>query len=81
MTRDDLTARVFAIVAERVNVDDAAVVSHARLMDDLGADSVDMVEILMDLQDAFGIDIPDAEVERLDRVGAIVDYLAAKLGL
>ena len=81
MTRDDLTAQMRAIVAARFKAEPTKVTPDTRFMDDLGGDSVDVVELLMEFQEAFGLTIPDEDAEDLIRFGAAVDYLSAKLGV
>ena len=81
MTRDELTAKARAIVARSFNVDSAAVTGAALFNDDLGGDSVDVVEMLMELQEQFGVEIPDAEAEGFQRLDDVVAFMAGKLGL
>jgi acyl carrier protein len=81
MTQEELTAAVREIVARRLVVDPAEVTDDARFMDDLGGDSVDMVELLMELQQRFSVRIPDADFQRFTRFGYTVRYLAEKLGV
>lgn len=81
MTRKDLEDRLRDIVAKRLKLDAPAISANASFMDELGADSVDVVELLMDFQEAFGVTIPDADAEGLGRFDLALDYLAAKLRL
>lgn len=79
MTRDDISDRARDIVAKHLKIDPAAVQDGSGFLADLGADSVDFVELLMLFQEAFGVSIPDADADDLGRFGAAVDYLAEKL--
>ena len=81
MNREDLESRLRDIVARRLKLDTPAIGTNASFMEDLGADSVDVVELLMDFQEAFVVTIPDADAEGLGRFDLALDYLAAKLGL
>ncbi len=81
MTRDELTSQARAIVAKHLKIDPATIQDDSGFLADLGADSVDFVELLMHFQEAFGVTIPDAEADDLGRFGAAVDYLAAKVGI
>jgi acyl carrier protein len=79
MTRDDISNRARDIVAKHLKIDPAIIQDESGFLADLGADSVDFVELLMHFQEAFGVTIPDADADDLDRFGAAVDYLAGKL--
>lgn len=81
MTRDELSSQARAIVAKHLKIDPGAIEDHSDFLADLGADSVDFVELLMHFQESFGIVIPDADADGLGRFGAAVAYLAEKRGL
>lgn len=81
MTREELTDIVREIVVRRFLAEPAQVTDDARFMDDLGGDSVDMVEMLMELQQRFEVNIPDADFQKFMRFGYTVRYLAEKLGV
>lgn len=66
------------IVVEKLQVDEKQVTPEASFMEDLGADSLDTVELIMDLEEHFGIEIPDEEAEKLKTVQDAVDYITAK---
>jgi acyl carrier protein len=78
MTREEILAKVKAVVAEKLNVGEDQVTSDARFMEDLGADSLDAVELLMALEDEFELKIPEDEAQQLTTIGAVVDYLCTK---
>ncbi|MBM3327846.1 MAG: acyl carrier protein [Calditrichaeota bacterium] len=75
----DYESRVREIIVERLGVDAAKVTNEASFIDDLGADSLDTVELIMAFEEEFSIEIPDEEAEKLTTVGKSIDYLKAKL--
>lgn len=81
MTRDELNAQARAIVAKHLKIDAATIHDDSGFLADLGADSVDFVELLMHFQEAFGLTIPDADADDLGVFGAATDYLAEKLAI
>jgi acyl carrier protein len=60
---NDLEARIRALVADQLGVNSAEVTPDASILDDLGADSLDVVELVMSLEDTFDIEVPDEELE------------------
>ena len=72
--------KVKKIIAEKLSVDISEVVPEASFVDDLGADSLDTVELVMAFEKEFDIDIPDEEAEKLRTVGDALDYLHDKTG-
>ncbi len=71
----DVEAKVKEIIVEQLNVDKEAVVPTAKFVDDLGADSLDTVELVMALEEAFSLDIPDDDAEKIGTVGDAIDYI------
>lgn len=67
--------KVQKIIAEQLGISKDAVTADALISDDLGADSLDMVELVMAFSDEFGIDIPDEAAETIFTVGDVVNYL------
>lgn len=72
--------RVKKVVVEELGVKEEEVVEAASFTEDLGADSLDVVELVMALEDEFGIDIPDEEVGEIKTVGDAVSYIGKKQG-
>jgi len=67
--------RVKQIIVEQLGVDEAEVTPKASFVDDLGADSLDTVELVMALEEEFGIEVPDEQAEKLLTVGDVVKYI------
>lgn len=63
------------IISEQLEIDSETVTLETRLGEDLNADSLDIVEMLMALEDEFGVDIPDEEIEKMKTVGDVVSYI------
>ncbi|MFY9235388.1 MAG: acyl carrier protein [Fimbriimonadaceae bacterium] len=76
----DIFDRVKKVTVEELGVKEEEVVETASFTEDLGADSLDVVELVMALEDEFGIDIPDDEVNNIKTVGDAVDYIKKKQG-
>jgi len=71
--------RVAEIVAEQMGVDKAQVTGETSFVNDLGADSLDTVELVMEFEDEFDISIPDEDAEKIQTVGQAIDYVEAHL--
>ena len=67
--------RLKKIVVDQLGVDEAEVVPSASFTDDLNADSLDLVELIMSLEEEFGMEIPDDDAERIKTVGEAVEYI------
>ncbi|MBM0625351.1 acyl carrier protein [Helicobacter pylori] len=68
-----------AVIAEQLNVDAAQVTPEAEFVKDLGADSLDVVELIMALEEKFGIEIPDEQAEKIVNVGDVMRYIEKQL--
>ena len=72
--------KIKEIVIDKLGVEEAIVTVDAKFIDDLGADSLDTVELIMQFEEEFGIEIPDDDAENLLSVKQAVDYITEKLG-
>lgn len=77
---EDIEARVKAIVAEQLGVDEAEINRETSFVNDLNADSLDTVELVMEFEDEFDMNIPDEEAEKIQKIGQAVDYITQHMG-
>ena len=77
MTKDEIFGQVKEIMVEQLGVDEAEVTLAASFQDDLDADSLDLVELIMEMEDKFSIKISDEEAEKIKSVNDAVEYVAA----
>ncbi len=75
MSSEEVFEKVKGIIIEQLGVAETAVTMEASFIDDLGADSLDIVELVMALEEEFEIEIPDADAEKVVTVGDVVDYI------
>lgn len=75
----DLEGKVKQIIAEKLGVSEDKVTPQAAFVDDLGADSLDQVELIMAFEDAFDVEIPDEDAEKLKSVKDATEYLQGKV--
>ncbi len=79
MEKDELLNKIKAIVADKLSIGEDQITEEASFIDDLGADSLDTVELVMALEDEFDLDIPDEEAEKLTTVGKAIAYVLANV--
>ncbi len=69
--------KVKAILAEQFDVEEDKITADTDLQEDLGADSLDVVDLLMSIEDEFEVEVPDEEIENIKTVGSLVSYIEA----
>lgn len=79
MSTEVLMEKIKELVAERLGVDEAEITEEAKFIDDLGADSLDLVELIMDLESEFDLEIPEEDAEAILTVGDAIDYIEKNL--
>ncbi|NWG22543.1 MAG: acyl carrier protein [Chloroflexi bacterium] len=79
MPSPEMEARLRKIVAEQLSVDESKIVPGARFSEDLNADSLDLVEMIMSLEEEFGVEIPDEDAEKIISVQDALSYIEQKL--
>jgi acyl carrier protein len=75
LDREEVLAKIQEITADRLGVDESDVTPDASFREDLEADSLDLVELIMELEEQFGMEIPDEEAEKITTVEEAVDYV------
>ena len=78
MDRQEILKQVEEIIVEKLQANPSEVTEEASFVDDLGADSLDTVELVMEFEEKFSLDIPDEDAEKIRTVKDAVDYIAAK---
>ena len=76
--RTDMLEKVKAVIEEKLNADGEDITESTSFKDDLNADSLDLFELVMALEDEFGIEIPSEDLEKLETVGDVLEYLQDK---
>lgn len=76
----DVLDKVKSVIADKLEVEPSKITPEANFTDDLGADSLDVVELVMALEEEFDIEIPDEEAEKLTTVQSVIDYIKVKQG-
>lgn len=79
MGTEEIFEKVKGVIVDQLGVAEETVTNEATFLDDLGADSLDIVELIMALEEAFDIEIPDEEVEKAITVKDVVDYIVEKV--
>jgi len=77
----EIEAKVIQIVAEQMSVEKAEISRNTSFVNDLNADSLDTVELVMELEDEFDLTIPDEDAEKLKTVGEAIDYIKNKMSV
>lgn len=75
MSQEEIFEKVKEIIVEQLGVTETSVTLDASFIDDLGADSLDIVELIMALEEEFDTEIPDSDAEKVVTVGDVVDYI------
>ncbi len=77
---NNIEQRVKEIIADQLGVDIEQIKPESKFVDDLGADSLDVVELIMAFEEEFGIEIPDEDAEKIATVGDVLNYIKEKQG-
>jgi acyl carrier protein len=77
LTDQEIFGKVKGIVVEQLGVEESQVTEEATFINDLGADSLDIVELIMAFEEEFGLDIPDEDAEKISTVKDVVEYIKA----
>ncbi|MBI4579796.1 MAG: acyl carrier protein [Planctomycetes bacterium] len=80
MTSAEIEDKVFTIVSEQMAINKAEITRETSFINDLNADSLDIVELVMEFEDNFEMSIPDEEAEKIKTVGQAIDYIVANQG-
>ncbi|NLH94950.1 MAG: acyl carrier protein [Synergistaceae bacterium] len=81
MKKEEILSRLKEIVIDRLDVEESQIKNEASFIEDLGADSLDIVELIMGIEEEFDIEIPDEDAEKLTTVGEALNYVIGKLGV
>jgi acyl carrier protein len=81
MKKEEVLSRLKEIIVDRLDVEDDQIVPEASFVEDLGADSLDIVELIMGIEEEFDIEIPDEDAEKLTSVGEAMNYTLSKIGI
>jgi len=79
-SEEEIEEKIKEIVCQQLGVSEEKLTDETSFVNDLGADSLDTVELVMEIEDEFGLSIPDEDVEEIQTVGAAVKYVAEKKG-
>ena len=81
MQIEEIKDKLKQIVIDRLDADEDQITPDASFAEDLGADSLDIVELIMGIEEEFDIEIPDEDAEKLTTVGGALEYIKSKLGM
>jgi acyl carrier protein len=81
MQSEEIMAKLKELVIDRLNVEEDQIKPEASFIEDLGADSLDIVELIMGIEEEFDVEIPDEDAEKLTNVGEALTYVKGKLGV
>ncbi|MBQ7263130.1 MAG: acyl carrier protein [Synergistaceae bacterium] len=81
MKKEEVLSRLKEIITDRLDVEEDQIVPEATFVEDLGADSLDIVELIMGIEEEFDIEIPDEDAEKLTSVGEAMNYTLSKIGV
>jgi len=81
MKKEEILSRLKEIIVDRLDVEEDQIVQEASFVEDLGADSLDIVELIMGIEEEFDIEIPDEDAEKLTTVGEAMNYTLSKIGV
>ena len=79
MERKEIFEKVVNVLSDKLGVERSSIAESSSLTDDLGADSLDLVDLVMELEEQFGVKIDDSELEKLSTVKDVVDYIEKSL--
>jgi acyl carrier protein len=80
MSREEILAKIRDIVVEELGVSAEKVTEEARFIEDLGADSIGVMELVMKMEEAFDVQIPDQDIEKIRTIRDAIDYILSKKG-
>jgi acyl carrier protein len=79
MSEEEIFEKVKEVIVEQLGVDEEIIKMDATFVEDLSADSLDIVELIMDIEEKFEIEIPDSDAEKMVTVSDVVDYIKSKI--